>query len=251
MVGGVYYEHAHRLYGMLVGVTAIALLVASLLLDVRPWLRGLAAALLALVAVQGILGGMRVTQANLVLAIVHGVLGQVLFALATAIAAFTATTWHRAGVRPAPTAEAERRGTRLLVAVLLVQLVLGALYRHLNADAAIHIGAKHGLLTVHILVGLLIAHLAVLHGGRAWGRHREAPVLPVVGRTLIILVCVQLLLGIGAAAAVMLREPGAAVPVLEVIVTTAHQATGALLLAAATLLAIWTRRLVALASAAA
>jgi cytochrome c oxidase assembly protein subunit 15 len=254
MVGGVYYEHAHRLYGMLVGVTAITLAVTMPVFDSRRWMRGLAVAFLVMVSAQGVLGGTRVTETSVALAIVHGVFAQIVFATIIAIAAFTSPAWRDVSAMAVPTARRDRRAAAMLLAVLLVQLVLGAMYRHLNADPAMPIGARHGLLTLHILVGLFVAHLAILSGGRAWSRSGHLPVLPVIGKTLIILVTVQILLGVGAAIAVMMnpaaastegqRDPVLAIPIGELVITTLHQATGALLLAAATLLVIWTRRLI-------
>ena len=89
MTGGVFYEHAHRLLGSLVGLTTLVLAVFLWRTDERRGVKLLAAAALLLVIVQGVLGGLRVTgrftssmdpahtDPNLTLAIVHGVTGQV------------------------------------------------------------------------------------------------------------------------------------------------------------------------------
>ena len=80
MVGGIFYEHSHRLLGALVGLLTLALAAAL-------WPRGrLACAALGLVAVavvivQGVLGGLRVVLLKDTLAIVHGCLAQAFFAL--------------------------------------------------------------------------------------------------------------------------------------------------------------------------
>src|SRR6476659_10535764 len=60
MVGNIFYEHSHRLVASFVGLVKIALTVAVGLRESRAWLRWLAAAALALVIVQGVLGGLRV-----------------------------------------------------------------------------------------------------------------------------------------------------------------------------------------------
>ncbi|MCH2161178.1 MAG: COX15/CtaA family protein, partial [Phycisphaerales bacterium] len=90
MSGGIYYEHAHRLYGMLVGVTSIALMVMVFVHDRRSWIRVLIVAVFLMVCVQGLMGGLRVTgqltlsqentTPNIILAIAHGIFGQVVFA---------------------------------------------------------------------------------------------------------------------------------------------------------------------------
>ena len=75
MTGGVFHEHAHRLTGLPVGLTTFTLAV---LLSIRG--RSIAALVLIWVvglgvAVQGIMGGLRVTENNVNLAVVHGFFG--------------------------------------------------------------------------------------------------------------------------------------------------------------------------------
>jgi heme a synthase len=242
MVGGIYYEHAHRLYGMLVGVTAITMLVASFVLDRRAWLRTVAAVMLLMVCVQGVLGGTRVTETSRTLAITHGVFAQVVFALAASIAAFTSTTWRTAVVDESKGASTDRKLATVLPMLLIVQLALGALYRHLRREWNTPPEPLHPLFT-HMAVALLVTILIIVVGGRAWGTYRSKPVLPVAGGILLVLVAGQLMLGTAATIAVWSRTGEQATPVLEVIITTAHQATGALMLATAVLIMIWMRRL--------
>lgn len=242
MVGGIYYEHAHRLYGMLVGVTAITMLVASIVLDRRAWLRTAATILLLMVCVQGALGGTRVTETSRILAIAHGIFAQVVFALAVSIAAFTSTTWKTAVVDESQSASTDRKLATALPILLIVQLALGALYRHLRREWNTPPEPLHPLFT-HMAVALLVTILIIVVGGRAWGTYRTKPVLPVAGGILLVLVAGQLMLGTAATIAVWSRTGEQATPVLEVIITTAHQATGALLLATAVLIMLWMRRL--------
>ena len=61
MSGGIYYEHAHRLYGMLVGLTALALMIMIMVHDRRGWMRMLVVAVFLMVCIQGLMGGLRVT----------------------------------------------------------------------------------------------------------------------------------------------------------------------------------------------
>ena len=93
MVGGVLYEHSHRLMGSLVGILTIALLVLLLVRDSRKWLKWIGLAALIAVVVQGVLGGLRVTQINRNFAIVHACLAQAFFALLCGIAWFTSRDW--------------------------------------------------------------------------------------------------------------------------------------------------------------
>ena len=93
MVGGILYEHSHRLMGSLVGLLTVGLFVFILVKDSRKWLKWLGLAALIAVVVQGVLGGLRVTQINRNFAIVHACLAQAFFALLCGIAWFTSRDW--------------------------------------------------------------------------------------------------------------------------------------------------------------
>jgi cytochrome c oxidase assembly protein subunit 15 len=60
MVGGVFYEHGHRMVAQLVGMMMIALALWTWRADPRRWMRRLGFWALAGVIVQGILGGLTV-----------------------------------------------------------------------------------------------------------------------------------------------------------------------------------------------
>src|SRR4051812_35621076 len=59
-VGGILYEHTHRLMGTVVGLLAIALTIVSWTKDKRRHIRWLCTALLGTLILQGVLGGLRV-----------------------------------------------------------------------------------------------------------------------------------------------------------------------------------------------
>ena len=71
MVGGIFYEHSHRLVASFVGLLTIALAATFWLREKRAWLRWLGLATLALVIAQGVMGGLRVIWLQNTLAIVH------------------------------------------------------------------------------------------------------------------------------------------------------------------------------------
>src|SRR3954471_1386905 len=64
-VGGIFYEHTHRLAASAVGMLAIALTILAWVTESRRWVRWLATGVLIAVILQGILGGLRVTRVNL------------------------------------------------------------------------------------------------------------------------------------------------------------------------------------------
>jgi cytochrome c oxidase assembly protein subunit 15 len=244
MSGGIYYEHAHRLFGTLVGLCALVLALHLQFGAARRRLKALGWIALLLVIVQGILGGLRVTggftmsqsaaamRPSTALALVHGVLGQVYFAFLLGIAAQCSRRWRDAVPEPRESAASEAQLSATLVALLMIQLVLGAWLRHFGSGTL-----------VHISFAMIVALVAVAVGVRAWGFHAAQPVLRRAGKALTILIGLQLLLGTGALIAVGNSPEAGDIPVAEILLATAHQITGALLLGLAVLMALWSRRL--------
>ena len=245
MTGGIYYEHAHRLIGSLVGLTTVVLAVHLWRVDRRGRLRALAIVAVLMVIVQGVLGGLRVTgrftlstqredvAPSIALAIVHGVFGQMFFAVLVALRAFVSTTW-RSTLPPSPSlaTSTDRTLSAWLVALLIVQLVLGAILRHIA-----------GGLHMHITLAVVVALLTVACGSRAWGLHADRPVLPRIGRWMLALVGVQVVLGIAALAVTGITAVAKAPGTADVVITGLHQLVGALLLASAVMLLVWNHRL--------
>lgn len=269
MTGGVYLEHAHRLLGTLVGLTTLVLTLHVQLSEMRRGLKGLAWLALLLVIIQGVLGGLRVTgrltlstqpadtDPSIILAIVHGVLGQIVFATLVGVAVCRGRTWSAAAAPvPARGAGTDRGLGIALIVMLIVQLVLGALVRHftwalgtarygleISPERLAKIG-QHTLMT-HITFAVIVAVCAVAAGVRAWGLYGGVPRLRGLGRQLLMLTLVQLVLGI---AALIVTGDDAAdrrpLP-LDVAVTTAHQVVGAALLGWSVMLVLWNYRLLA------
>lgn len=248
MTGGVYYEHAHRLFGALVGLTTMAFMALVLATDDRRLVRALAVVAFVLVVVQGVMGGLRVNDNPtfsddlsqvgspiLALAVAHGVTGQLFFALIVGLAAATSATWRAAPApTPHPAGETDLSLGSWLLAAVVVQLVLGALLRHYHIDP-----------TWHICMAVAVVTLGCFAGVRAWGLHGGLPVLPHAGLALACLVVVQLALGIGALVVTTLERPDGQRVAWEIPLATAHQTTGALILGLAVLVRAWTGRLVA------
>jgi heme A synthase len=134
--------------------------------------------------------------------------------------------------------------------VLLAQLFLGAAYRHLQvAPQGAEEAIRHPTWAMHGHLGFsIVAIIAVLIAASrlsAVGRERaSARPMALSAQAMVALVIVQVGLGFVALAAVLMRR-GADIPSWELLSTSAHQATGALLLMAAVQGALWSRRLVA------
>jgi cytochrome c oxidase assembly protein subunit 15 len=259
MKGGIYYEHAHRLFGMLVGVTALVMLGVVWREDSRRLVRMLAIAFIVIVCAQGLLGGLRVTgnitsatsgtelRPSTLLAIVHGMFGQIVFATACVIACIASTSWK--STTPA-VAVADAGRVRalpiMLLCALLVQLFLGASYRHLQVPPHDGLPAQHPSWPIwcHIAGAIVVLVLAVITGALAGSRARNIKPVRILGKGLVHAVGLQVALGVGALVVVLIRVDEK-IPGYEVLVTSAHQAIGALLLAMTAMLAALSLRFVA------
>jgi cytochrome c oxidase assembly protein subunit 15 len=137
-VGGVFYEHTHRLLASAVGLLTMTLAVWFWISEPRRWLKKLGIWAVALVIVQGILGGLRVRWHMDELGIVHGTTAQVFFILICAFALFTSRWWLAlAGEKWTPVPTGLRQlvlGTTILI---FCQLMLGATMRHQHAGLSI------------------------------------------------------------------------------------------------------------------
>lgn len=221
MVGGILYEHSHRLMGSLVGILTIGLLVLIVAKDSRKWLKWLGLAALIAVIVQGVLGGLRVTQINRNFAIVHACLAQAFFALLCGIAWFTSRDW-RQDIRTT-TGEAARKLRRLSLittCLIYVQLIFGAILRHTGSRLDAHLLFAF-LVTLHIF---LIARRMLTVNRESDGIGQSMPLL------LLGLLGVQLMLGTGAFFAKLTAFGETFAAALTVTITTAHVAVGALML---------------------
>ena len=152
-LGGIFYEHSHRLLASLVGLMTTILAVWLWLKDSRPWMSWLGVAAFLLVVAQGVLGGLRVTMHMDSLGIYHATIAQLFFVLTCAIALFTSRWWmnlspvaavcdRRQNSEMNATVADRRyknlRGLVLFTTVLIfAQLIIAAAMRHQHAGLAI------------------------------------------------------------------------------------------------------------------
>ncbi|MBC8523316.1 COX15/CtaA family protein [PVC group bacterium] len=243
---GVFFEHAHRLTGMFVGLTSLVMLFCSWRWSTKSVVWFSATIVFLMVCLQGLLGGLRVTghltlsqdrellNPNLWIGVVHGVVGQLIFAGFVWITAMMSPSWRSSELDNKTNSKDVRAGW-LLVGVMVIQLTLGAVYRHMIGDENLISLSTH-ILYSHIGVAIIVLVVAVVFGFRLIGKSNST--LRTHGLMLLVLVGIQLLLGGGALIAVLLRS-GGAIPVYEVVLTTLHQANGALLLGASVASLAW------------
>ncbi len=245
MTGGIYYEHAHRLFGSLVGLTTMVMAVLLQRCDTRGWVRKAGWVAVAMVVAQGILGGLRVTGSftlsssqadmapSLLLALVHGVFGQLFFASLVGLGVLTSRRW----LQPAGCISGDLKPAtalllgRTLVGLMVVQLVLGALQRHMEV-----------LLWVHITMAAVIAPLAVGYGLRTWMLNPSHPVRRKLGLWLMAVTATQMFLGISAFAGTILLKGEDTSSVFALMAATSHQWCGALLFGFAVATLLWNGR---------
>ncbi len=245
MTGGIYYEHAHRLFGSLVGLTTVVMAVLLQRCDTRAWVRRVGWIAVAMVVAQGILGGLRVTGSftlstaqedmnpSLMLALVHGVFGQLFFATLVGLGVVTTGRWLQPSgcTSGDPKPDTALLLGRILVVLMVVQLVLGALQRHMEV-----------LLWVHITMASVIAPLAVGYGLRTWMLNRLHPVRRKLGMWLMAVTATQVFLGIAAFAGTIVLKGQDTSSLFALTAATMHQWCGALLFGFAVAALLWNGR---------
>jgi cytochrome c oxidase assembly protein subunit 15 len=138
-VGGIFFEHTHRLIASTVGFMTIILAVWLRLGEDRRWVRTLGYVALAAVILQGVLGGLRVTMLKDEIGIFHACLAQAFLGLLVVIALATTKFWQMISSEDADLVKlASIKSIAIFTTVLIyIQLALGATMRHQHRDLAI------------------------------------------------------------------------------------------------------------------
>src|SRR5580765_1760697 len=189
-VGGILYEHGHRLIASTVGFLTILLAVWLGVSDPRRWMKRLGAAALAAVIAQGVLGGLTVMFfLPAAISTAHAGLAEIFFCITVAIALFTSPGWIEGYTGNVVDDAGLRRLATATTALIYCQILVGATMRHTGAglaipdfplmlgnlipprwDAgiAIHFAHRLGALLVVVTTITTIGHL-----GRRLGHRRE------------------------------------------------------------------------------
>jgi cytochrome c oxidase assembly protein subunit 15 len=231
MVGGIFYEHSHRLVASFVGLLAIALALTFWLREERNWLRWLGVAALALVMGQGVLGGLRVVWLEHTFALVHAATAQIFFALTISLAIFTSSAWRRGPDRPIKDSGRLRRLCAITTGLIYAQIVFGAVLRHTGERLDAHL-VFAALVAIHVL-------LIVLRVSR---HHADVAQLSKPALLLFVLLLAQFALG-GASYVAKFTTLWVVSFDAVVLITTLHLAVGALMLAASVALTLRAYRL--------
>ena len=254
LVDGVRFEYGHRVVAAVVVILTLVLAIWTCFAERRKWVRNTALAAFALIIVQAVLGGITVLlQLPLAIAVAHAATAQAFFCLTVSFAMFTNPRFANH-----PRIRTNYGRPRLAVlatvttAVIYIQILIGAVMRHLGAGLAIpdfplsygHLVPPFDSIFVDVnfahRCGALIVTLFVIWTVACVMRFdsQESELRrPALG--LLALLIVQVTLG-----AVTIWSGRAVLP------TTAHVAVGAAVLATSLALTIRTYALSGLASAA-
>jgi len=234
MVGGIFYEHGHRLIASAVGVMTVVLSLWLARVEPRRSVRWLGVGAVVMVIAQGLLGGLTVKYfLPAPVSVAHASLAQTFLCLTIALAMLTGRRWFDADP-PVSTPAARVLRPLALVTTLAIfgQLILGASIRHSDSGLVAHIFAA---LVVVVCAGSLAIYVL-----RHWQQGQPRPLAMLV----FVLVLVQVGLGLGTWAVRVPKDvPGQLSPV-QVLLPTLHLAVGALFLAASFVLTLRIYRLV-------
>jgi cytochrome c oxidase assembly protein subunit 15 len=244
MVGGIFYEHGHRMIASTVGFLTIILALWTWKADPRRWMRWLGFIALGAVIVQGLLGGITVLLLlPAPVSIGHAGLAQLFFCLTITLALFTSPGWTRA--QPAVEDPTLRRVAVATTAMIYCQIILGATMRHIeagmaipdfplafgqvlppywNAGVAVHFAHRVGAVLVTLAILATAAHV--------WFHHRARRELVRPATLLVLFVLTQVTLG------AFVIWSG-----LQPAINTAHVVNGALVLGTSLVLTLRSYRI--------
>jgi cytochrome c oxidase assembly protein subunit 15 len=247
MVGGVFYEHGHRMVAATVGMLTVVLTVWLWRHESRRWLRWLGLVAVFAVIAQGVMGGITVLfHLPTPVSVGHAGLAQIFLCLTVSIAVFTSRSWMeerpRLDDRLVPSM---RVLTVVTTAVIYLQTLIGALMRHTRSGLAIpDFPLSFGRFSppeftppvlvnfAHRAWALVVAFFIIWTAVRLLRAHRTEAMLQGPAVTLLGAVLVQIMLG---AETVWSGR--------EVIPTTLHVAGGAFVLATSIVLALRVHRI--------
>jgi cytochrome c oxidase assembly protein subunit 15 len=228
-IANVRYEYSHRFIAGVVGFTTFILALCTWFAEDRKWMKRLALIAFIGVVAQAGIGGVRVLfpEYKAEIAVPHALIAQSFFGLIVAIAVFTSRGWFASReVKEDAGNPALRTLTPVTIGAVLVQLVLGAGFRH----------GAWGIIP-HIIGAVLVMALIIWVASAVLIRHQDK-YLRRPAYLVLVLVIVQAGLGIGAYLA-RLASKGDPQPLEPMIsLTASHVVVGALTLAAIVVLTL-------------
>jgi len=233
--GGIRFEFGHRVVAALVVTLTLVLMAWAWRVEPRRWVRITILGAFGLIIVQAILGGITVLfELPLPIAVAHAATAQAFFCLMVSIAIFTNPSWERTPRR----AEGSTRIPLAMLAgittaVIYLQIIVGAVMRHLGAGLAIpdfplafgqvippYWNEYIAVNFAHRCGAVLVTIMVVWTATRVLRSHRDEPELRRPALGLVLLLVMQICLG-----AITIWSGRAVIP------TTSHVLIGAAVLA--------------------
>jgi cytochrome c oxidase assembly protein subunit 15 len=235
LIGGIRYEFAHRVVAGLVAILTVVLAVWISFSKLRSSARRWGWIAFALVVAQAFLGAARVKLGHAaVIATIHATVAQIFFITLVSLTMFTSDWWQRDLPQLDDTGSPKLRSLSVwLTAVILVQLVLGAGFRH----------GAFGILP-H-LIGFLVVTFMVIWTGRI--ANKRFGHVGDIRRWVVMLHATfgtQVILGFLAYWAVSQARLATQPVLLYTVIEVAHVVMGGLVLASSVLLALACNRLI-------
>ena len=222
MVGGIRYEHTHRMIASLVGIMTFVLMFWLGFKEKRSWLRWAGIGAFAAVVAQGILGGLTVIYLlPAPISILHACLAQTFFAFVVSLAFFTSREWVSSGASTLQVSEL-KQPLFMMIALVYAQLILGATLRHTT---------NHAIVISHIVTGFLVLIHSMVIMIRIVKNFESEKKLVYPSVVLGILTLAQLSLGMGAFIYIFMLGETLQPQAGKIFFVTAHQTLGALILA--------------------
>jgi heme A synthase len=220
---------AHRVLGDITGTLSIVLAVWLAMAGGPAWLRNLGWAALAIVVAEAFLGIPSALQAYpRALGVVHALLAPIYFSVLMAMAVFTSNRFAAGPDLVDDKFETLRKTSLWMIALILLQITLGALYRYNVIGVLWHILNAMVVLVLILVVGVLTLKQYPVHTA-----------LRPAALALVVIAGLQVLLGFATFLVLLMATQNT--PAL-VAVSVAHIATGAITLAAAVAMTIQIRR---------
>jgi heme a synthase len=208
-VGGIFYEHSHRLIASTVGFLIMVLAFWLWRAEPRAWVRRLGFLALAAVITQGILGGITVLwYLPDAISIAHAGLAEIVFCLTVAIALVTSRGWQHDYAAGLPDDRTLQRIAIATTASIYLQILLGATMRHTDAGLAIpdfplafghlvppHWDAKIAIHFAHRVGALFVTAMILATTGHVLYHHRRRSELRRPSLLLLTLLPLQITLG--------------------------------------------------------
>ena len=138
MIGGIFYEHGHRLIATVVGLMTLILAFTIYYTDHRLWLKKTAFFALGLVIIQGLFGGLTVLLfLPTPVSVIHAILAQT-FLMVTIFISYGLSIERANRILNEKTDyKVLRFPTYLVTGIVFIQLIIGALMRHTESGLAI------------------------------------------------------------------------------------------------------------------